>query len=355
MFNDDTELRASATLDRDGGLSVFRDGGDPRLNGTSTVHEDRAISFDFDFEILPTTSDIGQFLKTAYETAQLEFDSLICALILLERLLEKGVQHGGLVITAQNWRTILFTCLVLASKLCDDFTMWSSDFCRILGVSIKRMNQLEMRLLEALQYDVTVHASEFAQFHFQLRSLAYRLNLEGNDLDLALGQAEREGGRGGSGKFSEPIRADAARKLSGLAARFEEREKNANSLDSLLLSSGGTRAGMSRGMRTGTSGGAVSALSVTSVSMRITSHPTESSRDGTPVPAMRAPTMGDSVPAPSIAPAPAVRRWRPRIATTHRQRSESALPVAAGGAEQMKCKPRKAEFLSVDDLMITGN
>ena len=343
VFNDDTEHRTTVALDRVGGLSVFRDGGDPRLNGTSTVHADRGVSFDFDFEILPTTMDIIQFLRTAYETAQLEIDSLICALILLERLLEKGVRHGGLVITSQNWRTILFTCLVLASKLCDDFTMWSSDFCRILGVSIKRMNQLEMRLLEALQYDVTVHASEFAQFHFQLRSLAYHLNLEGNDLDLAFGH-EGKTGEDGSGKFAHPIRADAARKLSGLAARFKERKKNANSPDSTLPSSGLTSGSKGR-ILTGTlkysNDGAMAAAR---------------SEHQSPVAPVREPSAGSTgrTSDNSTGSPQTVAKWRPKLATTNRQRSESALPMAAGMTEQMKGKKGKAEFLSIDDLMIAG-
>ena len=100
VFNDSTELHSSTCLNRDGGLSVFRDGGDPRVHGTFS--KDRGVSFDFDFEILPSATDIMKFLQTAYKNAQLEFDSLICALVLIERLLEKGVMHGGMVITSQN-------------------------------------------------------------------------------------------------------------------------------------------------------------------------------------------------------------------------------------------------------------
>ena len=82
-----------------------------------------------------------------YETAQLEMDTLVTSLAYIERLLGVGGRRG-MLITARNWRTIVFTSLVLASKMMDDWTMWSSDFARILGCSPQRLSELEMKFLE---------------------------------------------------------------------------------------------------------------------------------------------------------------------------------------------------------------
>jgi hypothetical protein len=146
----DDSARTWSKEQRAGGISVFRDR--DRASFSSANDETRQ-SFDFDFEEIPQESEILIFFKTVYDTAQLEMDTLVTSLCYIERLLGVGGRRG-MLITARNWRTIVFTSLVLASKMCDDFTMWTGDFSRILGCSPRRLNELEMRFLEALRYDV---------------------------------------------------------------------------------------------------------------------------------------------------------------------------------------------------------
>ena len=343
VFNDSLTVFQSGghATEKNGGLSVFRDEND---NGSSTNGKvDRGVSFDFDFEQLPTLGDIVTFLSSAYNTAQLEFDSLICALILLERLLEKCGRHVSMVLTARNWRTILFTCLVLASKLCDDFTMWSSDFCQIFGVTIKRMNELEMRLLEALQYNVTVKSSEFAQFHFTLRSLAYRLELEGNDIELAFPKRSVN-----PSNPSHPITADAANKLSEIASRLKARQRN---WISRAMSSSGNHDEL-RG-----------AITAQASSVRNVDHTGEDVGPGDYQESL-APRGTYSSPAPSrqseytlYANSGASTRDASsamparRIAMPNRRRSSSAFLVHGGETVSNKDKAQPT-YLSVDELMI---
>ena len=53
-------------------------------------------------------------------------------LIYCERLIKDT--RGRLCIRYDNWRPILFACLVMSSKVWDDMSMWNADFSQILYV-----------------------------------------------------------------------------------------------------------------------------------------------------------------------------------------------------------------------------
>tara|TARA_B100000780_G_scaffold120458_1_gene84370 strand:+ start:1092 stop:1859 length:768 start_codon:yes stop_codon:yes gene_type:complete len=122
VFNDSTR---TVSKERKGGVSVFRGNSSSNINnngggrdsGSSfSSTDERGQSFDFDFEEVPEESEILSFFKTVYDTAQLEMDTLVTSLVYIERLLGVGGRRG-MLITARNWRTIVFTSLVLASKM----------------------------------------------------------------------------------------------------------------------------------------------------------------------------------------------------------------------------------------------
>ena len=52
---------------------------------------------------------------------------VIMSLIYVERLVKRT--NGALMPNVENWRSILFGCMVLASKVWDDLSMLNADFC----------------------------------------------------------------------------------------------------------------------------------------------------------------------------------------------------------------------------------
>ena len=97
--------------------------------------------------------------------------------------------------------------------------MWSSDFAKILGCSPQRLNELEMKFLEALSYDVNLKSSDYARYHFTLRSLAYHLSLEGDEI--------------GVDRLNKPLKFATAKNMSGLSQRLEDNQnqKKSNNLN----------------------------------------------------------------------------------------------------------------------------
>lgn len=146
--------------------------------------KDRIGSFDSTPTPAPSLEDITHFYRDVFGRAQMESDCIIMSLIYVERLVK--VTEGALRPRTTNWRSILFSCMVMSSKVWDDLSMWNADFSQACpaGVvfSLQRVNELELAVLSALQYEVKVPASEYAKYYFLLRSMLIKSGLGSEDL-----------------------------------------------------------------------------------------------------------------------------------------------------------------------------
>jgi len=125
-----------------------------------------------------SVSTVYAFLHNLFTNTQVEHECLLIMLVYIERALH-GHNGRGLRLTIANWKAVLLTALMLASKVWDDFSMINVDFsavCSVGGnnISVARLNALESRLLEALDYRVFITGPEYAQVHFRLQALVGR-------------------------------------------------------------------------------------------------------------------------------------------------------------------------------------
>lgn len=134
---------------------------------------------DSPMKVVPTLEQIENFYQDFFRRSQMEHDTIIMSLIYVERLVK--MTHGALVPTGANWRSVLFSCMILASKVWDDLSMWNIDFSKVSAASssmskftLRRINELEIAVLQCLNFDVKVPASEYAKYYFLLRSMLIR-------------------------------------------------------------------------------------------------------------------------------------------------------------------------------------
>lgn len=155
---------------------------------------------------LPTLEVITSFYRDVFMRAQMETDCIIMSLIYVERLIK--VTDGLLRPRRSNWRSLLFSCMILSSKVWDDLSMWNGDFSQTCpaGVifSVKRINELELAILKALKYKVKVPASEYAKYYFLLRSMLIKSGLGGDDL-----------------KTMNPLDVEGAKRLEQVSSSFQ--------------------------------------------------------------------------------------------------------------------------------------
>jgi len=108
----------------------------------------------------------------------MEHDVIIISLIYIERLIDET--GGSIRPNARNWRSILLSSMLLASKVWDDLSMWNVDFYHVCRTSsdpvvscynLERINQLERLILETLHFKVRITASMYAEYYFEIRSM----------------------------------------------------------------------------------------------------------------------------------------------------------------------------------------
>lgn len=156
----------------------------------------------------PALEEITAFFRDAFYAAKMEPDCMIITLIYIERLIK--TTEGKLRPRVSNWRSILFSCMVLASKVWDDLSMWNVDFSETCptGVefSLQRINELEIYLLATLEYEVKVPAGEYAKYYFLLRSMVIKSGLGGEKM-----------------KACDPLDIEGAKRLQHMSSLFQHK------------------------------------------------------------------------------------------------------------------------------------
>ena len=170
-------------------VGLFRD--DDSYYNTSTSHQQYrgenasrpavAAANNNNNKPVPSIEEMVRFYSDFYETSKMQQDTIIMSLIYLERLMK--YTNGALVPTPENWRSLLLSCMTLASKVWDDLSMWNVDFSFVAAstsasglanFSLQRINRLEVALLSSLMFDVRVTASEYAKYYFLIRTMMIR-------------------------------------------------------------------------------------------------------------------------------------------------------------------------------------
>lgn len=160
-------------------LGIFRDDYDELLHShTYDMPAAPPATATADDVPVPTLLEIETFYHDFFRRSQMEQDTIIMSLIYVERLIKET--NGALAPAPHNWRSILFSCMVLSSKVWDDLSMFNLDFSNVSmasglsSFSLQRTNQLELAVLQCLNFCVRVPASEYAKYYFLIRTMLLR-------------------------------------------------------------------------------------------------------------------------------------------------------------------------------------
>jgi len=118
---------------------------------------------------LPSAESVEKLIKAVFKVGQLAPESLIMAVAYLERIEKNSNFH----IFPYNWRRILLSAMILASKVWEDQAVWNVDFIELFPLTTPSdLGQLEKKVLALLGFDVSLKASEYAKIYFDLRAQA---------------------------------------------------------------------------------------------------------------------------------------------------------------------------------------
>ena len=119
----------------------------------------------------PSVQEVAQYIGYVSSRAQLDSECVVVMLVYLERILE--ATKGRLLPRPRNWRSLLLSCVMLASKVWDDMSMCNGEFCAISGrVTLGSVCEMEIVLLETLHYNVRVNAATYGKLCLIQREVA---------------------------------------------------------------------------------------------------------------------------------------------------------------------------------------
>ena len=117
-------------------------------------------------EVPCSKEDIIAFITRIFNRMQLAIECVLIHLIYLERIM----QQGNVEIRYCNWRPMVFTAILLASKFWEDINFWNVDFVEVIKLySLRGINTLESEFLGLCQYNLFVSASLYAKYYFAVR------------------------------------------------------------------------------------------------------------------------------------------------------------------------------------------
>jgi hypothetical protein len=118
---------------------------------------------------MPDVDVIYKFLAMIFKAERLDAECGIMCLAYVERM----ITLTGLTLDPVNWRRIVLSALILASKVWEDQSVWNVDFLPVFdNLTAQDLNKLERQFLALLQYNVSLTASLYAKYYFELRTFS---------------------------------------------------------------------------------------------------------------------------------------------------------------------------------------
>ena len=151
----------------------------------------RAEIFDEDFNYLimkmaerrfippPDPQTIFDFIADIFIVTKMEREVIILALIYIERL----IFNTGLLLTSRNWRRILLTAMIIASKVWDDNSFENNHFAQVFSnLGVSEINTLERIFLELINYKIFVKQSEYFKYLLMIKTISLKYNYDGKQI-----------------------------------------------------------------------------------------------------------------------------------------------------------------------------
>merc|ERR1740117_2403209 len=116
----------------------------------------------------PNRWDIYGFCRDVMVNFRLQPEVSVLTLFYLDRFSELS----GVSVTPDNWRRLVITSMMLASKVWNDESFENIEFSQLCPLyTLDEINTFERIFLKCVGYNMAVKGSEYAKTYFLLRTL----------------------------------------------------------------------------------------------------------------------------------------------------------------------------------------
>ena len=117
---------------------------------------------------MPTQQEVIAYMKFVIDRMQLMNECIVISLIYIETLMTTS----KIEIRSINWRPLLFTAILLASKFWEDISFWNVDYEDQLDCyPLKSINRMENEFISLCDYNIYVSAEKYTMYQNKIRHL----------------------------------------------------------------------------------------------------------------------------------------------------------------------------------------
>jgi len=121
------------------------------------------------YDVIPNFKEIHDFLLELFKARDIKAECGVMAVVYIDRFF----CETGVTFDKTNWRPLVFTAVLLATKVWEDYSVWNVDYVDIFpGLEVESINNLEREFLHRICFNLVLSQSIYARYYFELRSLA---------------------------------------------------------------------------------------------------------------------------------------------------------------------------------------
>jgi hypothetical protein len=129
------------------------------------------VDMNYDMINIPTAEMIEAFLRGLFGPSDLSAECGVMSMCYVDRLLALS----GMYLLPSNWRRVLLGAVIIASKIWEEMAVWNVDYQKVFPMlSTHNLAELEKEYLTVLQFTVTLKASVYAKYYYELRALSQK-------------------------------------------------------------------------------------------------------------------------------------------------------------------------------------
>lgn len=124
----------------------------------------------------PDPNSVFEFCANVMIMTKMEKEVIIITMIYLERF----IFNTGVLLNSRNWKRLVFTAMIMASKIWDDDSFENNHFAQVFThLTVGEINLLERTFLELINYKVYIKCSEYFKYFFIIKAIALKYNYDG--------------------------------------------------------------------------------------------------------------------------------------------------------------------------------
>ena len=109
-----------------------------------------------------TEEQILLYYRKIFNTMQLATECIIVSLIYLERM----ILLSKVEVRFSNWRALVFTSILLASKFWEDICFWNVDYVDALKLyPLRSVNRMESKFISLCHYKMYVSREMYQKYY----------------------------------------------------------------------------------------------------------------------------------------------------------------------------------------------